>query len=179
VVFFGDSITQGWETLPMDFPNLKTANRGISGDTTRGLLTRVQGDVLDLKPRAVSLLIGTNDLDQGGDPLVIVANVKALIGLLHQADPKLPIIFNKVMPRALAPGRYPDKIQKLNALYEEAFGNDPRIVFCDTFQLFDNGQGSVNKEVFPDLVHPNTLGYAQWKAALEPIFEKLQLDTAP
>ena len=179
VVFFGDSITQGWETLPKDFPNLKTANRGISGDTTRGLLTRVQGDVLDLKPRAVSLLIGTNDLDQGGDPQEIVANVKALIGLLHQSDPQLPIIINMVMPRALVPGRYPDKIQKLNALYKEAFASDPRITFCDTFQLFDKGDGSVDKQVFPDFVHPNARGYAMWKAALEPIFEKLKLATAP
>lgn len=178
VVFFGDSITQGWESLAKDFPNLKTANRGISGDTTRGLLTRVQGDVLDLKPRAVSLLIGTNDLDQGGDPEVVVANVKALVGLLHQADPKMPIILNKVMPRALVPGRYPDKIHKLNALYEEAFGADPRVVFCDTFQLFDNGQGAVNKEEFPDFVHPNAAGYAKWQAALQPIFERLGLGAA-
>jgi poly(3-hydroxybutyrate) depolymerase/lysophospholipase L1-like esterase len=175
VVFFGDSITQGWESLPQDFPNLKTANRGISGDTTRGLLTRVQGDVLDLHPRAVSLLIGTNDLDQGGDPQVALANVKALVAELHQADPQMPIILNKIMPRAMDPGRYPEKIQALNALYQDAFANDPRITFCDTFQLFDSGNGSVDKEIFPDFVHPNAEGYAMWKAALAPIFEKLKL----
>ena len=71
VVFFGDSITQGWGSLAKDFPNLKVANRGISGDTTRGLRTRLQGDVLDVQPKAVSMLIGTNDLDQGGEPEVV------------------------------------------------------------------------------------------------------------
>lgn len=175
VVFFGDSITQGWETLAQDFPGLKTANRGISGDTTRGLLVRVQGDVLDLKPRAVSLLIGTNDLDQGAEPELVLGNVKSLIAMLHAADPKLPVVINKVMPRGLQPKRYPDKIVKLNALYEEAFAKDPLVTFCDTFTLFNDGTGSVSKEEFPDLLHPNALGYARWKGALMPIFEKLGL----
>ena len=92
VVFFGDSITQGWGSLAQDFPTLKVANRGISGDTTRGLLARIQGDVLDVHPRAVSMLIGTNDLDQGGTPETIAANLKAIVAALHRADPKMPII---------------------------------------------------------------------------------------
>ena len=51
----------------------------MSGDTTRGLRTRLQGDVLDLHPKAVSILIGTNDLDQGGEPEAVVENLKAIV----------------------------------------------------------------------------------------------------
>jgi hypothetical protein len=61
VVFLGDSITQGWRNLPNEFPGLKVANRGISGDTTRGMLIRLDEDVLALNPRAVVMLMGTND----------------------------------------------------------------------------------------------------------------------
>src|SRR5215471_1248621 len=60
VVFLGDSITQGWNDLAQTFPDMKVANRGIGGDTTRGVWFRLQDDVLDLDPRAVVLLIGTN-----------------------------------------------------------------------------------------------------------------------
>lgn len=57
-VFLSDSITQGWgNTLGGSFPGLKVANRGISGDTTRGMLLRLKEDVLALEPRAVVLLV--------------------------------------------------------------------------------------------------------------------------
>ena len=176
VVFFGDSITQGWGSLAHDFPKLKVANRGISGDTTRGLLTRIQGDVLDVHPRAVSMLIGTNDLDQGGTPEVIAANMKAIVAALHKANPKMPIILNQVMPRGLKKERnFEDSIPKLNALYKAAFKDDPLVTFHDTYTLFLNAEKSVNKDEFPDLLHPNGVGYAKWTAALQPIFEKLKL----
>src|SRR5713101_5919590 len=65
VVLLGDSITQGWgDDFTAWFPGMKVANRGISGDTSRGVLIRVQEDVLALHPQAVVLLIGTNDLEE-------------------------------------------------------------------------------------------------------------------
>jgi lysophospholipase L1-like esterase len=176
VVFFGDSITQGWSSLAKDFPQLKTANRGISGDTTRGLRTRLQGDVLALHPTAVSILIGTNDLDQGATPEVVAANLQAIVAELHQANAAMPIVINKVMPRGPKAGFYPEKIRALNALYEEAFKSDPQVTFCDTWSLFEDGQGSCKKEEFPDMLHPNAAGYAKWTAALQPIFAKLKLE---
>jgi lysophospholipase L1-like esterase/dienelactone hydrolase len=175
VVFFGDSITQGWGSLEKDFPNTKVANRGISGDTTRGLRCRVQEDVIAVKPKAVSILIGTNDLDQGGEPEVVVENLKAIVGELQKASPKLPIVINKVMPRGAKPGKYPDKIKALNALYEQAFAGNPGITFCDTWSLFDAGDGQCKKEEFPDMLHPNAAGYSKWTEALRPIFAKLGL----
>jgi len=175
VVFFGDSITQGWGSLAKDFPNMKVANRGISGDTTRGLRARLQGDVLDLQPKAVSILIGTNDLDQGGDPEVVAENLKAIVAELHAANPAMPVVISKVMPRGAKPGLFPEKIRQLNALYEEAFSHDARVTFCDTWTLFDDGSGACKKEEFPDMLHPNAAGYAKWAAALKPIFDKLGL----
>ncbi len=175
VVFFGDSITQGWASLAKDFPNFKVANRGISGDTTRGLRYRLQGDVLDLHPKAVAMLIGTNDLDQGAEPELVAENLKAIVAELHRANPAMPIVISKVMPRGAKPGKYPEKIQALNALYEAAFRDDKLVTFCDTWTLFDDGTGQCKKEEFPDLLHPNAAGYAKWAEALAPIFKKLEL----
>lgn len=175
VVFFGDSITQGWGSMEQDFAGFKVANRGISGDTTRGLRYRLKGDVLDLKPRAVSILIGTNDLDQGAEPEVVVENLRAIVNELHAANPAMPIVINKVMPRGNKTGKFPEKIVKLNGLYEQAFGKDPLITFCDTWTIFDDGTGQCKKEEFPDMLHPNPAGYAKWTAALKPILEKLNL----
>ena len=175
VVFFGDSITDGWGSLAHDFPKLKVANRGIGGDTTRGLRTRIQGDVLDVHPRAVSILIGTNDLDQGGEPEVVATNLKAIVAELHKANAAMPIVINKIMPRGVKAGFFPDKIKMLNGLYEAAFKNDPKVTFCDTWALFDDGTGQPKKEEFKDMLHPNPETYAKWTAELTPIFDKLGL----
>src|SRR5205823_9147885 len=75
VVFLGDSITQGWNSLAQDFPKLRPVNRGISGDTSRGIRYRLKEDVLDVHPRAVSLLIGTNDIALGGTPEQVIDNI--------------------------------------------------------------------------------------------------------
>jgi len=175
VVFFGDSITEGWGSLAKDFPNMKVANRGISGDTTRGLRFRAQDDVIAVNPKAVSILIGTNDLDQGTEPDVVVDNLKAIVGGLQKANPKLPIVINKVMPRGAKPNLFPDKIKALNSLYEQAFKGNSQITFCDTWALFDAGDGQCKKEEFPDMLHPNGAGYAKWTEALRLVFTKLGL----
>src|SRR6516162_2990968 len=66
VVFLGDSITQGWgDQMGGSFAGVKVANRGISGDTSRGVLIRLDEDVLSLHPKGVVLLIGTNDIEEG------------------------------------------------------------------------------------------------------------------
>jgi poly(3-hydroxybutyrate) depolymerase/lysophospholipase L1-like esterase len=175
IVFLGDSITQGWGSLAKDFPNLKTANRGISGDTSRGVRYRLREDVLELNPKAVSLLIGTNDLALGGTPEQVVDNVKAIIAELQKQNANIPIVINRVMPRGPQPGQFPDKIVKLNALFDALVAADKRLTICDTWTIFDDGKGGAKKEEFGDLLHPNAKGYAKWKEALDAVFAKLKL----
>ena len=173
VVFLGDSITQGWGSLAQDFPKMKTANRGISGDTSRGVLYRLNDDVLDLHPKAVSLLIGTNDLALGGTPEQTRDNVKAIISELQKQNASVPIIINRVMPRGAQAGTFPEKIQELNAMLDEIVKADKRLILCDTWSIFDDGKGSCKKEEFDDMLHPNKVGYDKWKAAISEVFTKL------
>ncbi|MHA3775570.1 GDSL-type esterase/lipase family protein [Verrucomicrobiota bacterium sgz303538] len=179
VVFLGDSITQGWNTLAKDFPDLKVANRGISGDTTRGVLFRLKEDVLDVKPRAVVLLIGTNDLGLGASPDVAAQNIRTILTNLRNSDRKLPVIVCKVMPSDPSKTRPADKIQRLNALVDQLVDADPLFVRVDTYNIFANEQGNAKKEEFPDLLHPNATGYAKWAEALRPVFEKLGIAAEP
>ena len=170
LVFLGDSITQGWgDTMGGSFPGVKVANRGISGDTTRGVLIRLQGDVLALKPSGVVLLIGTNDLEEKASAEVIAGNLKLIVAALKKHNPKMPIILCNTFPSSTSKRRPADQIRKINQLYFAAVKGDPQITVLDTWLLFANPQGDAKKGEFPDLLHPNKLGYAKWAAALRPL----------
>lgn len=180
-MFLGDSITQGWrDDFSGSFPGMKAANRGISGDTTRGVLLRLDEDVLALKPAAVALLIGTNDLEEGDEPETVAANLQLILGRIRARDPQVPVILSQVFPSAESKKRPAEKIKKLNQLYAAAVKGDPHITLLDTWTLFASAQGEPKPEEFPDLLHPNPAGYAKWAAALRPIFATLGfLETEP
>ena len=175
LVFLGDSITQGWGDVSSTFPGVKVANRGISGDTTRGVLIRVQEDVLSLNPKGVVLLIGTNDLEEQAEPEVIAANLKLIIAALKQHRADMPVVLCRVMPSSAEKKRPADKIKKINQLYFEAMKDEPQVTMLDTYALFANTTGDAPAAEFPDLLHPNGVGYARWALALRPIFETLGL----
>lgn len=176
VVFFGDSITQGWgDEIGKNFDGLKTANRGISGDTTRGMLHRVDDDVLALNPAAVVMLMGTNDLEEGASADEVSSNVAEIIAKLKQHDRELPIVLCQVFPSSATKKRPADKIKAINEACLAAVKGDARVIVIDTWTLFANKSGDAKSEEFPDLLHPNKVGYAKWAAALRPILATLEL----
>ena len=176
VVFLGDSITQGWGGgLGAAFPGVKVANRGISGDTTRGVLLRLQDDVLALNPAAVVLLIGTNDLEERATPETIAGNLKLILAGLKQHNPRMPVVLCQVFPSSAKMKRPADLIKAVNALYQAAVKNDPQVTYLETWPLFADPSGDATADEFPDLLHPNEAGYANWAAALRPIFATLRL----
>lgn len=181
VVFLGDSITDGWGGgLPASFPGMKVANRGIGGDTSRGVLIRLQPDVLALEPRAVVLLIGTNDIEEQASPETIAGNVKLILAALREHNPEMPVILCEVFPSSPQMRRPAEKIQRLNELYRAAVKGDPRVIYLETYPLFANAEGNAKPAEFPDLLHPNATGYAKWAAALRPLFATLDLlETEP
>jgi lysophospholipase L1-like esterase len=174
VVLLGDSITQGWgEDFSSYFPGMKMANRGISGDTTRGVLIRLQEDVLGLDPKAVVLLIGTNDLEEEADPETIAGNLKLIIGELEKHDSSMPIVLCQVFPSSESKKRPAEKIKRINQLYAAAVKGDSQVTLVETWLLFADAHGDAKIEEFPDLLHPNMAGYVKWAATLRPIFATL------
>lgn len=178
LVFLGDSITQGWGDVGSAFPGIKIANRGISGDTTRGVLIRLQQDVIALNPKGVVLLIGTNDLEEGAEPEVIAANLKLILDALAAHNRVMPIILCQVMPSSGTKKRPAGKIKALNRAYFQLVKDFPQVTVLDTYALFANEHGDAAEDEFPDLLHPNTKGYGHWLAALRPMLENVGLAPA-
>jgi lysophospholipase L1-like esterase len=176
LAFLGDSITQGWgDDIGGSFPGVKVANRGIGGDTTRGMLIRLKDDVLALNPSGVVLLMGTNDLEEGAEPETIAGNVKLILAELKKHNAKMPVIVCQIFPSSESKKRPAGKIKQLNELYAAAVKGDSQVILLETWTLFANEQGDAKEAEFPDLLHPNKTGYAKWAAALRPILATLDL----
>lgn len=170
VVFLGDSITFHWD-LAKAFPALKTANRGISGDTTRGMLYRLQEDVLDLHPRLIVLLCGVNDLSEamaghGGSPEGLAGNVRLMLEKISTVQPGTPVIVCEIMPAGKR------GLQEANAAVEAVLAGFPDAHRLKWQGRFHDPDGRQNLTLFKDGTHPNAAGYAVWQAALEPELER-------
>jgi lysophospholipase L1-like esterase len=179
IVFVGDSITEGWHTLEQDFAglNVKVVNRGIGGDTTPNLLFRLQDDILSLHPRALVILIGTNDLGEHTPPADIAGNLRELHARIRAACPRIPIAWCLVMPRS-GDDTYPQRIPELNTLIAQLAKDDRRITLCDTFTPLALADGSSQPGDFvPDRLHLNAAGYAVWEKAIYPVLAGWKLGT--
>ncbi len=174
IVFVGDSITQDWgDDFGGSFPGLKLANRGISGDTTRGVLIRIHEDVLSLEPRAVVVLAGTNDLEELADPETIAGNMGAILAELRAHRAEMPIVLCEVFPSSSTLSRSRERIRKLNALYAGLARAVPRVTLLETWAVFADEHGDARPSQFPDLLHPNPSGYAEWARVLRPVLAHL------
>ncbi|MCI0538871.1 MAG: GDSL-type esterase/lipase family protein [Verrucomicrobiales bacterium] len=181
LVFLGDSITQGWgDDMSGSFPGVKVANRGIGGDTTRGVLIRLREDVLALRPSGIVLLIGTNDLEEQADPEIVAGNLKLILAELKKHSAKMPVILCQVFPSSASMKRPSDQIKRVNQLFAASVKGDEQVTFIETWPLFASAAGDAKPEEFPDLLHPNKAGYTKWAAALRPVLATLGfLEMAP
>ena len=174
VVFLGDSITQGWgKDFKGQFPGMKLANRGIGGDTTRGMLIRLEEDVLALNPSAIVLLLGTNDIEVEIAPDAIGRNFDKIIAAIKARHPKVPIVLCRMFPSSPTKNRPKETIEQVNALYEATVKGDPQVTVLDTWTLFADETGNADPKWFKDLLHLNPDGYRRWAASLKPIFATL------
>ena len=166
VVFLGDSITDAWR-LNEYFPAQDFINRGISGQITGEMLGRMKADVLDLKPAAVVILAGTNDLARG-IPLNVIQNNLTMIGDLLSFH-KIKAIYSSVLPisdyhRAENPTyarsvqRPPEQIRAINQ-WLESFCKNRSFTYLNYVTTLADAQGMLKAEVAEDGLHPNALGY--------------------
>jgi lysophospholipase L1-like esterase len=170
VVFMGDSITQGW---PDSHPEFFSANgfvgRGIGGQVTAQMLVRFWPDVVALKPAAVHILAGINDIAQNAgpyDPVATQANLMAMTTLAQASG--ISVILATVTPAAefaWKPGLGPiAKVAALNA-WLRAYAAARGAVLADYTVVLDDGAGGMKPGLAYDGVHPTREGYA----AMEPV----------
>jgi lysophospholipase L1-like esterase len=177
VVFAGDSLVGGWGSMAKDFPDLRVANRGIGGEVTRGLLFRFQEDVLDLHPKAIVLLTGSNDLSAMQDPKQSRANITAMLDLAQSQSPGVPVVLCTIPPRqhAQAPVE-PAKVAELNKLITSLADGRPNVTVLDLHALLAEPDGSPHLDYFAqDKLHLSTAGFQRFREALAPLFRQLKV----
>jgi lysophospholipase L1-like esterase len=175
VVFVGDSLTGNWKSLAKTFPSLKVANRGIGGDVSRGVLFRFTEDVLSLKPRAMVVLVGTNDLSAHGNPADAEANIAAILAEARAQNAALPIVLCQLPPRdsAAAPMK-PGAFVDLNARIAKLGAGQEHLMVVDLFTPLADSEGKPRAEFFAeDHLHLAEPGYQKWAEVLRPALEKL------
>jgi hypothetical protein len=166
IVFLGDSITQGglW---PEWFPGVPVLNRGIDGETSEDLLRRVDSAVRD--PRAVFLLIGTNDLSIGFSLQRITGNVRALLAAIERRAPGTPVVVQSVMPRTR---RFRDDLRLLNRAYRQLVDRSgENAQYLDLWPALADENGDLRSEFTEDGLHLNGAGYAAWVGVLRALVD--------
>jgi lysophospholipase L1-like esterase len=164
VVFMGDSITEGWGKLdPAFFSNTGNVDRGIGGQTTSQMLVRFRQDVIMLKPAAVVILGGTNDIAQNGGVTTLEAIEENLQSMAELARANgICVVLSSVPPALDFPwrkGLHPaDKIIALNR-WIEAYCAHNHVAYANYFPSLVDGKGGLRGEFTPDGVHPNEAGY--------------------
>ena len=173
VVFFGDSITDAWiRIMPEFFQGKSYLDRGIGGQTTAQLLVRFRQDVVDLGPKVVVILAGTNDIAGNTGPCtpeMIEDNLKSMVEICR-ANGIRPVLAS-ILPAAdypwkrnLEPG---PKIVALNAWLED-YARKKALVFLDYYSAMNDGKLGLSASLSDDGVHPNRRGYA----VMGPLAEK-------
>ena len=164
VVFYGDSITENWGDLTKCFPGKPYVNRGISGQTTNQMLVRFRQDVINLKPSAVIILAGTNDIAGNGGPITLEATEANLQSMAELARANgIQAVLASVLPAydyPWKPGLQPaGKILELNR-WIRTYCSIENFIYVDYYSWMVDGRGGLPQNLASDGVHPTPAGYA-------------------
>lgn len=181
VVFMGDSITDVWSNPQFGgfFPGKPYINRGISGQTTPQMLVRFRPDVIDLQPKVVVILAGTNDIAGNTGPMTLEqteANLASMSELAHTHA--IRVVMASVTPvndvtmpsgekRVQTLDRPPEKILKLNE-WIKAYTREHGDIYLDYFSAMVDDKGFLKADLTNDGLHPQAKGYA----VMAPLAEK-------
>ena len=179
LLFIGDSITEGWladgrATWDREYAPLHPLNLGIGGDETQHVLWRLDhGEVDGLDPKLVVLLIGTNNLGNGGHTLrQAAAGVAAVVAKLRAKLPASPVLLLAVFPRE----REPDEplrraVVELNALIAP-LADGRHVHWLDLGPAFLRPDGVLPTTVMPDFLHLSPAAYQIWADAMRPTLSR-------
>ena len=180
LLMIGDSITHGWEGAGKEvwakyYDPRNAFNLGFSGDRTEQVLWRLDhGEVDGINPKLAVIMIGTNNTGHRQDtPKETAAGIKAIVDRLDKKLPETKVLLLAIFPRGAAPD---DKLRKINDGINELsskLADNERVFYLDINQTFLTADGTLTKEIMPDLLHPQQKGYQMWAEAMEPTIAKL------
>jgi len=164
VVFYGNSITDGWARyFGTMFPNQPYVGRGVGGQTTPQMLVRFRQDVIALEPAVVVILAGTNDIAGNTGPAtqaMIADNLISMVELAHANG--IRVVLSSVLPAydyRWRPGLEPaGTIVALNAWMRD-YAATHDVVYLDYHSAMADERQGLRAELTEDGVHPNEAGY--------------------
>jgi lysophospholipase L1-like esterase len=164
IVFMGDSITEFWSTVDSEYFSGKPyLNRGISGQTTPQMLLRFRADVIALKPTAVVILAGINDIAGNTGPMTIEMIRDNIFSMIELAKANhIKVILCSVLPAYDFPWKpNQDPIAKIKALNEilQNYAVANNIVYVDYYSAMVDERKGLKADYSNDGVHPNKIGY--------------------
>ncbi|TDU66569.1 beta-glucosidase [Prosthecobacter fusiformis] len=192
LVFLGDSITQGWEgkgkaTWEKFYAKRNAANFGIGGDRTEHVLWRLDNGNFDgLKPKLIVLMIGTNNTGHVGRPQKelngaiyessaeqTAEGVKLILEKLKAKAPAAKILVLGIFPRGETPAdAMRQQNEKTNAIIA-TLADGKTVFYQDIGKTFLQPDGTLTREIMPDLLHLSEKGYDMWAEAIEPKIKEL------
>ena len=177
LLFLGDSITAGWGgqkgIWEKEFGAYKPANFGIGGDRTQHVLWRIEnGELEGIKPKVVMLMIGTNNVGSD-EPEATAKGVTKIVQTIRQKLPDAKILLLAVFPRGEKPD-YSGRVKNtaVNDIIAK-LDDQKHVYFLDIGSKFLEPDGTLTKEIMPDLLHLSAKGYQIWADAVGPKLKEL------
>ena len=177
IVFMGDSITEGWKDKRPGFFTGGRIDRGISGQTTPQMVLRMIADVVDLKPRAVHIMAGTNDIAGNTGPMTLGMtqdNFRMMSDIARRNGIK--VILASIPPAARFP--WAPTIETRQPIAEmnrwiKGYAAETGAVWVDYHPALDDGTGAMKPGLASDGVHPTETGYDAMAAVIVPILARV------
>lgn len=186
VVFIGDSITEGWEKSGKDvwqryYAKYDALALGFGGDHTENVLWRLRhGEVDGIAPKVAVLMIGTNNAgDRNDDPKATAAGIKAILDELRQRLPDTKVLLLAIFPREEKPTAFLRRLNEQVNARIAAYADGRHVFFANINEAMLDADGTLSRDVMPDLLHPEGKGYDIWARAMEPILQPLLAGAAP
>jgi len=186
IVFIGDSITHFWDTTGKSVWNKyftngthRAINLGYSADRTEHVLWRLtEGGQLDgYEAKAIVLMIGTNNTGHfpfSESPTIdTIEGIRAILKVIAEKQPKARTILTAIFPFGATVNA---ESRKRNAAVNrviQRFADGKKVIWCDFNDKFVDGGGNLSRDIFPDVLHPNRLGYEIWAANVLPLIDRI------
>ena len=178
LVFIGDSITQGWEgngkaVWDEFYGDRNAVNLGIGGDRTQHVIWRLDnGNLEGISPKLAVIMIGTNN-SANNTPEQIAEGIERIVEQLKTKTPQTKILLLGIFPRGATPEDPRRQVtQKTNAIISKLADNQ-QVYYLDIGDKFLEQDGTLSKQIMPDLLHLNEKSYRIWAEAIEPTVAKL------
>lgn len=185
VLFMGDSITDFWRNRGSNVWNefyapMHAANFGISADRTQHVLWRIEHGELDgIDPKVVVLMIGTNNTGKERDrktirntPPEVIEGVTAVVREIREKLPESKILLLAIFPRGEPGDPQREQIKEINQSLAR-LDDGKMINYLDIGPKFLRPDGTLTRDIMPDLLHPSEKGYKIWAEAMQPTLDRL------